>query len=70
MNPDLHHGLLAFPIRKFVHRVTGRKIEVAPKPRYRHAVTHWKSVNASAFELSRRRDGRCRVGFPWGLLAV
>jgi hypothetical protein len=27
-------------------------------------------VNTKAFELSRRRDGRCRVGFPWGLLAV
>ena len=25
-------------------------------------VTHWKSVNTRAFELSRRRDGRCGGG--------
>ena len=48
-------------IRKFVHRVTGRKIEVAPKPRYRHALVrnattrrfgvphNWRLGNTGAF---------------------
>jgi len=36
----------------------------------RWKVTHWKSVNTTAFELSRWRGGRCCMGFLRAVLAV